>query len=125
MSPFYSTGFPKSKLTAFGNVPANFNQDWMFDDKFDANGLPTYGTYGCGPATYDTWSTHYEHDGLDQDGDGTPDQTSTGFEDTANNTETSPPYPVPLRGIKITLRCYEPDSRQVHEVSVVESFVPE
>ncbi len=36
-----------------------------------------------------------------------------------------PPYPLPLRGIRVTLRVYEPSSRQVREVTVVESFVPE
>ncbi len=35
-----------------------------------------------------------------------------------------PPYPLPLRGIRVTLRVYEPSSRQVREVTVVESFVP-
>jgi len=88
-------------------------------------------------ATYDTWSYHYEHDGLDQDGDGNIDQGTDGFDndpmgqpgygvvDDPGERETSPPYPVPLRGIKIKIRCYEPDARQVHEVDVVESFVPQ
>jgi hypothetical protein len=130
MSPIYSTGYPKSKLVAAAPStgpasPISFTKDWLFDDQTDANGLPNYQYFGYVPATYDTWSTHYEHDGLDQDNNGVIDQAASGFEDNANNTETSPPYPVPLRGIKITLRCYEPDSRQFHEVSVVESFVPE
>ena len=102
MSPFFGQGHVKSQLLA-----NNYS----------------------GYATYDTWSTHYEHDGLDQDkvlGDNLgPDQAASGFQDTASNFETSPPYPVPLRGIKVKIRCYEPDSRQVHEVNVVESFVPE
>ncbi len=39
--------------------------------------------------------------------------------------ETSPPYPVPLRGLRVRIRCYEPDARDVREVTVTESFVPE
>ena len=128
MSPFYSRGNPKSQLITIGSTPTYFLNNWLFDDSLDANKLPNYATFGCVPATYDTWSTHYEHDGLDQDGDGNNDNASSGFlgsPTVSSNTETSPPYPVPLRGIKITIRCYEPDSRQMHETSVVESFVPE
>ncbi len=39
--------------------------------------------------------------------------------------ETSPPYPVPLRAVQIKLRVYEPDSRQMREVTVRQHFVPE
>ncbi len=84
------------------------------------------------PATFDTWSFHYEHDGLDQDGDGIVDEATNGFDDNSANgvddaaeRETSPPYPVPLRGVQVRLRCYEPDARQVREVTVKESFLPE
>ncbi len=117
LSPFCSRGHPKSQL--------------------EANFSPASLT----AATYDTWSTHYEHDGLDQDNLPTasnrdtkfgPDQGTNGFDDDGNGIvddigerETSPPYPVPLRGIKIRIRCYEPDSRQVHEISIIHSFVPE
>jgi hypothetical protein len=38
--------------------------------------------------------------------------------------ETSPPYPVPLRGVKVVLRVYERDARQIRESSVTNSFVP-
>jgi hypothetical protein len=130
MSPFYSTGHPKSQLVAssptIGSAtPVSFTQNWLFDDGTNGSGLPNYSRFSYIPATYDTWSTHYEHDGLDQDlalGDTNgPDQGGLAIA----GPETSPPYPAPLRGIKITLRCYEPDSRQMHEISVVESFVPE
>jgi hypothetical protein len=123
MSPFYSRGRMLTPPTALNNqllasAPSTFdiNNSWMFGNAGSGN-----------PATYDTWSTHYEHDGINQVTGGTTnaDPSSSGFQDNANYTETSPPYPVPLRGIKITIRCYEPDSRQMHEVSVVESFVPQ
>lgn len=70
-------------------------------------------------ATYDTWSRHYEFNGIDEDGDGKADE---GLEDAIDN-ETSPPYPVPLRGLEIRLRCYEPSSRQVRQVTIRHSFV--
>ena len=38
--------------------------------------------------------------------------------------ETAPPYDAPLRGIQVTLRAYEPDSRQVRQVNVKQTFVP-
>lgn len=90
-------------------------------------------------ATYDTWSSHYEVNGLDDDGVAGVDQGTNGFDDAigdssspspnpwwpANNrvddareAETSPPYPVRLRGIEITIRCYEPAARQVREVKI-------
>ncbi len=105
--PFQTQGHLKSKLTATATTQA----------------------------TYDTWSFHYEHDGINQlnpNSPNTADQGTNGFDDDGNGIvddagerETSPPYPVPLRGIKVRIRCYEPDARQVHEVTVVESFVPE
>ena len=95
------------------------------------------------PATYDTWSEHYEKDGIDQDNDGLVDEGTNGFDDLeidpnnptgpriiANGVddvaerETSPPYDVPLRGIQVKLRVYEREARQVREATVVRSFVP-
>ncbi|MCC7083859.1 MAG: type II secretion system protein [Pirellulales bacterium] len=109
MSPFYSAGDPKSALVANFTASPNFT-----------------------PAVFDSWSFHYEHDGLDQDGNGVTDQGTDGFDNNGTfgvddpiERETSPPYPVPLRGIKVRLRVYEPDTRQIREVSVEHSFVPE
>lgn len=97
--------------------------------------------------TFDTWSTHYEAnginedvnlpdsvidqgtDGLDNDGDGNTDERpfstagDTTFSD-SEETETLPPYPAPLRGIEVRIRCYEPASRQVRQVTVRHTFVP-
>lgn len=42
----------------------------------------------------------------------------------AGEAETSPPYPYPLRGIEVRIRCYEPSSRQVRQVTVRQTFVP-
>jgi hypothetical protein len=99
-----------------------------------------------GTRTFDTWSTHYEANGIDEDGmqgvdqgtdgidnddpaDGTADEPAYDadgdgvFED-LGEAETMPPYPVPLRGIEVRIRCYEPASRQVRQVTVRHTFVP-
>jgi len=91
---------------------------------------------------YDTWSTHYEADGIDQDGVGNADQGTNGADDLVparltvplipadgviddvDEWETKPPYPYPLRGIEVRIRCYEPSSRQVRQVTVRHTFVP-
>jgi prepilin-type N-terminal cleavage/methylation domain-containing protein len=103
------------------------------------------------PRPYDTWSTHYETDGRDQDGDGIIDQGSNGLDDNGDGVvdngdtdlnrdgafpsrpdpsgelgelEVAPPYPFPLRGVEVRIRCYEPTSRQVRQITVRHSFVP-
>jgi hypothetical protein len=64
---------------------------------------------------YDASGTAY--DGLDNDGNGIVDDVA--------ELQAPPPYPVPLRGIQIKIRVYEPDSRQVREVTVVQDFLPQ
>jgi hypothetical protein len=48
-----------------------------------------------------------------------------GVVDSASEKLTWPPYPAPLRGIQVKIRVYEPDSRQVREVTVTQSFFNE
>jgi len=91
---------------------------------------------------YDTWSYHYEYDGIDQDGDNLIDEGTDGLDldrnavpgtnrgqiehvhgvDDIAERETSPPDPVPLRGMEVRIRVYEPDTRQIREVSVKQNF---
>jgi type II secretory pathway component PulJ len=103
-------------------------------------GLNGYANIGTDPSTtptvlrsavYDTWSTHYEqvHDlgdgivlgngiatnGFDDDGDGIVDGPS--------ERQYPPPYAAPLRGIQVKIRVFEPDSRQIREVTIVQEFV--
>ena len=94
--------------------------------------------------TWDTWTPFYERDGIDQDGilgidqaaNGRNDELPTGVNsrplpqpsnvvDDPGERETSPPYLQPIRGMKITLRLVEKGTKQVHQVSVIHSFVPE
>jgi hypothetical protein len=88
-------------------------------------------TAGNTARVYDTWSLHYEHDDENQDGDGSSDEGTDGFDndgingvDDPGEMETSPPYPAPLRGIQVKIRVFEPDSRQIREVTVVQDFLP-
>lgn len=78
------------------------------------------------PAVYCTWSTHYENDGRDQDGDGDFDEGANGIDDDGANgvddpaeRETSPPYPFKLLAVQITIRVADPDSGQIRQVTVV------
>jgi hypothetical protein len=80
---------------------------------------------GLSPPTYCTWSYHYEFNGLDEDGDvdvdeGTDlvDNNTNGAVDEVTEYETAPPYNVPLRGIEIRLRCYEPQGKQIRQVTI-------
>ena len=79
--------------------------------------------------TYDTWSRHYEVNGLDDDGDGVVDEGSNGADtdgdgwpEYSGTAETSPPYPVALRGMEVRIRCYEPHSKQVRQITLRHSF---
>lgn len=105
-------------------------------------------------AVYDTWSTHYEYDGINQDGDDLTDEGTDGFDnwveapatsvydhtptnsglgtealqngiDDFNELEATPPYASPMKGLQITIRVFEPDSRQIREVTIVQDFQAE
>ena len=94
-------------------------------------------------AIYDTWSTHYEQDGINQritwDGsnwpngngpitdagtDGLDNDLLNGADDPVEQ-EAPPPYSTPLRAIQIKIRVFDPDSRQVREVTLEHEFLPE
>lgn len=121
---------PDYDYTAFANAPQPlFQQERLVgwhprdpDNNRDA------------PSVYDTWSFHYENDGINQDpnNDLLIDEGTNGLDDDGVNgvddifeRETSPPYPVPLRGIQVKLRIYEPDTRQIREAAVTRNFVPQ
>ena len=83
-------------------------------------------------AVYDTWSTGYERDGLNQDisEDSLIDEGVDGLDNDGNGVvddilekETIAPYPHPLRGIEVTIRVVEPGgSQQIRQTSVVANF---
>ena len=103
--------------------------------------------------TWDTWSTYYETNGINEDNRDSADQGADGLDNNADGQvdechergydgidndadtyvdeqdeqdeqETAPPYPYPLRGVEVRIRCYEPSSRQVRQVTVRHTFVP-
>ena len=118
-------------------VDLNYTRANVFTNTLPVNfsgpAHPRSGLLAVAPASvYDTWSYHYEHDGIDQFVDGNIDTGTDGLDndgtlgpDDVFERETSPPYPVPLRGIQIKIRVNDPDSRQVREMTVVSDFVPE
>lgn len=100
--------------------------------------LPVFWGQPCYPAVYDPWSLSYEHDGIDEDGmigldaSGLIDQGADGIDndgvngvDDVGERETSPPYPVPLRGIQVRMRIIDRDTRQVRQMTVSSDFIPE
>lgn len=98
----------------------------------DFSGSPTVKSQLSAIQTYDTWSWSYEHDGVNQDGDAATDEGTDGMDnDSTNGTddvgerETAPPYPVPLRGLQVSIRVLEPDTRQVRQREVIAKFTPE
>ncbi len=115
-----------------------------------------------GYANFDTWSTHYENDGLNEDGDSVDasgywlgnlsgvvpqiDEGTNGLDDLSGyddvgagtyvsdrrlgaddvgERETAPPYDRPLRAVQVTVRAYEPDSRQIRQATVRQQMMPE
>ena len=92
-----------------------------------ANSKPTnlYPSY-----TYDTWSLHYENNGIAENSNHAADTGMNGLDDAVNgfvdgvgsSEHTQAPFAAQLRGLKITVRCYEPGSQQVREFTVVQDF---
>ena len=131
------TGTSNSLLTG---IPPHFSGTCQASSRLNT-AVPTL-------RVYDTWNLGYEADGLDQDNDGIRDDGTNGLDDDgdgsfdeppfdangdgdftdagddAGEAETLPPYPYPLRGIEVRIRCYEPSSRQVRQVTVRHTFVP-
>lgn len=118
---FADAGNPRSRLV--GTAP--FKKDFS-----DATSWPLFKDMQA--AVYDTWSTDYEHDGLDQDGQLGADQATNGIDDNNNGQvddvtelEAPPPYAAQARGIQIKIRVYEPDTQQIREVTIEQDFMPE
>lgn len=105
---FHGAGNPASYLR--GTEP--YAKNWA--NQSDWPPIPTRR-----PSVYDTWSLHYEAgnlgmNGFDDNGDGVVDEPA--------EMEAPPPYFAPLRGIQVKIRVFEPDSRQIREVTIVHSF---
>jgi hypothetical protein len=83
--------------------------------------------------TFDTWSMHYEFNGIDEDALHGVDQGTDGADlggssangaiDDESELETAPPYSVALRGVEIRIRCVEPSSNEIRQITIRHSFV--
>jgi type II secretory pathway pseudopilin PulG len=75
---------------------------------------------------YDTFSKHYESNNVDDNQNGTIDEGLDGFDsngdgviDDIGEREMRPPYPYPIRGIKVSFRIVERTTKQVRQTSLV------
>ncbi len=85
------------------------------------------------PCVYDSWTIEYEsHPDRYKATTGAPDEARTGYglaglhadfprTDSAN-WECPPPYDEELESIEITIRCFEPRSKLIRQVRIVQSF---
>jgi hypothetical protein len=99
------------------------NQDGDF--VLDVNGQPILNADGVNDPLVDE-GVNGRDDLEDTNGDrviDSADRALNGVDDVLER-ETSPPYPVPLRAVRVILRTYERDARQIRENSVTHSFVP-
>lgn len=104
-------------------------------------GMTGPGYSGYNGNVWDTWTPVYERDGINQNlfGEGMAGITPFRVDEGANGAnnggtsviddplerETMPPYAHPLRALKVNLRLVEKGTKKVHQISVIQSFVPE
>ena len=94
--------------------------------------------------TWDSWSAHYYAtyriiNGLDDDGDSQIDELdelvlarlngldddSDGQVDEEDELEVAPPYPFPIRGLRVTFKAIEKNTSSVRQLTITSGFVPE
>jgi hypothetical protein len=122
-----------STTSFFGPGDARSRLDAYQRDATSLNYLPSSNSSWIpAAAIYDTGSWAYEHDGIDQDSNGIVDQGTNGVDDNSDGLvddpgelEAPPPYTAPLRGIQVKIRCFDPDSKQIREVTIIQEFVSE
>ena len=145
-------GFIPGKVVANGCY-VDLGNGFTTGFTFPAGIAPRFASFGnaksqlagsaTAPRVWDSWSTHYETNGIDEDSSFGVDQGTNGLDDDQNGLvdeppidlnrdgvyeapgelETSPPYPYPLRGVEVRIRCYEPSSRQVRQMTIRQTFV--
>jgi prepilin-type N-terminal cleavage/methylation domain-containing protein len=145
-----NTSSPGMPAPSYYSTYASSAQPWFFTARALSD---VYGNQlAPGFCVYDTWSFHYENDGVNEDADTDPngapliDEGTNGLEDVGNyydpaqnkiiqdtrlgpddvgERETTPPYDKPLRGMQVVIRTYERDSRAIRQVRVNQHFMPE
>ncbi|WP_425615630.1 type II secretion system protein J [Anatilimnocola sp. NA78] len=115
---YYNQGITREGGTAIaattGNPVPHFAMvPWNF----------SYGVWDTWPLAYELppYNTGRAFNGLDDLVSGV---ASNGVDDAAER-ETNAPYPYPLRGVKVTIRVYEPQTRQMRQVTVGTDFLAE
>ncbi len=115
-----------------GNLPDEALRVDFRSSRFNLAPQVWRNAYPLAEAFYDTWTPVYESDGFDQDNDTVIDEGTNGLDnggplapDDDSERETRPPYPYPIRGVKVDLRLIEKTTNQVYQSSVVHSYVPE
>ena len=115
-------------LDAVAPIPVNLSDSWFaYRPRVFGSGMSLVSVIGGERYAYwDTWPFVYEQTIIPGF---TTGLGTNGFDDDNNNVvddsseySTSPPYMAPLRGILVRIRAYEPYSRQVRDVSMVENF---
>jgi hypothetical protein len=114
-----------------------------YDDDFTSSADPWFFVVGWLPdvlgnylapgfSVYDTWSFHYENNGVNEDADALIDEGTDGLDagnsggiDDVGERETAPPYDKPLRGIQVIIRTYERDARSIRQLRVNQHFMLE
>jgi len=114
-------GSPKSGLAAtaktarvYDSYCFSYENEGIYN--FNAAGVPVPVSPKNYPAGLGQWPAGTSTNGLAD--------TPNGIVDDVEELITQPPYPVPLRGIQITVRCFEPDSRQIREITIEQDFLP-
>ncbi len=126
-----SAGVTDTAAGAYVNLGYTVTNVSVFSDRNPA--LKPTTTVVPPTAIYDTWSLHYENDGIDNatgaaggdfGTDGLDHATlgTVGVVDDSGEFDTSPFYAAPLRGIRVTIRVYEPNSKMVREAVVIQNF---
>lgn len=123
--PLAAGSFPGGRRPATGSFSGVFSGKGAAVSSAPNTATLQDGNVLQGTATYDTWSDFYEVNGIDDDGDGTVDEGSNRLDDNGNGLidemaerETSPPYSAPLKGIQVRVRCFEPSSRQIRQITI-------
>jgi type II secretory pathway pseudopilin PulG len=149
-TPTYALSFASSAASWF--FEARALSDVYLDSRLAVKEPKDWSQLAPGYAVYDTWSFHYENDGVNEDElrfdgtkwqqvDTTIDEGTNGLDDKGDYSdawnairlgvddvgerETAPPYDKPLRGMQVLIRSYERDSRSIRQVRVNQHFMQE
>lgn len=139
----YILEYPASPPATRQTILASRAGEWFIGNSAikPLPGMTGPGYSGYNGNVWDTWTPVYERDGINQNLRGelmagiTPRQIDEGANGADNGgtsviddpleRETMPPYAHPLRALKVNLRLVEKGTKKVHQISVIQSFVPE